>query len=132
MNVNHHFINQSNYLKVISILNNNQEKNINYIKTQGKKIDLLKARLDSFTDAFSNDISFETRINLKNFSFNNKHKESVSKCLIHLLPKSAYFRIECVGCLDFKSKKDFEVEILFPFIPAEIKSRTIEKAFVVL
>ena len=46
---------------------------------------------------------------------------------MHFFPKCIKFRIECEGNIIFKGRKDFEIEIIFPFKQSEIKMSSIEK-----
>ena len=67
-----------------------------------------------------NDIFFECNVNIKNIENNIN-----GKCLIHFFPKCILFRIECKGDIIFTNKKEFIIEILFPFQKSNLKFSSI-------
>lgn len=122
MKVKHNYLIGNNCLAYIAKLFDNDIKIIETINNQNVQIQQLKSKLNYYEDAFKNDVLFECNINMKNIS--NKIS---GICLIHFFPKCIHFRIECSGDIIFEKRKEFEIEILFPFKKSEIKTSSIEK-----
>jgi len=122
MEIKHSYLLENNSLAYFAKLFSDNNKIINIINNQNNQIQTIAAKLNYYEDAFKNDVNFECNIRLKNIE--NKIK---GKCLIHFFPKCINFRIECGGNINFKGKKEFEIEIIFPFKQSEIKMSSIEK-----
>ena len=122
MEIKHSYLLENNSLAYFAKLFTDNSKIINIINNQNNQIQTIAAKLNYYEDAFKNDVNFECNIRLKNIE--NKIK---GKCLIHFFPKCINFRIECGGNINFKGKKEFEIEIIFPFKQSEIKMSSIEK-----
>ena len=122
MNIKHDYLLEENCLAYISKILADNSKIIEAINYQNRQIQQISSKLNYYEDALKNDIIFETNINLKNIE--NKID---GKCLIHLFPKTINFRIECKGNIIYNGKKEFEIEILFPFQKSELKLSSIEK-----
>ena len=122
MEIKHSYLLENNSLAYFAKLFFFYIKIINIINNQNNQIQTIAAKLNYYEDAFKNDVNFECNIRLKNIE--NKIK---GKCLIHFFPKCINFRIECGGNINFKGKKEFEIEIIFPFKQSEIKMSSIEK-----
>lgn len=122
MKIKHNYLIENNSLAYFSKLFSDNSKIINIINNQNIQIQTIATKLNYYEDAFKNDVNFECNIRLKNIE--NKIK---GKCLIHFFPKCINFRMECEGNIIFKGKKEFEIEIMFPFKQSEIKMSSIEK-----
>ena len=122
MEIKHSYLLENNSLAYFAKLFSDNNKIINIINNQNNQIQTIAAKLNYYEDAFKNDVNFECNIRLKNIE--NKIK---GKCLMHFFPKCINFRIECGGNINFKGKKEFEIEIIFPFKQSEIKMSSIEK-----
>jgi hypothetical protein len=122
MEIKHSYLFENNSLAYFAKLFSDNNEIINIINNQKNQIQTIAAKLNYYEDAFKNDVNFECNIRLKNIE--NKIK---GKCLIHFFPKCITFRIECGGNINFKGKKEFEIEIIFPFKQSEIKMSSIEK-----
>ena len=91
------------------------------IREQDAHIKQIESKLNYYEDALKNDVSFECNINIEN-------TENIDgKCLLHFFPKCVNFRIDCKGVIDLKVKKEFNIEILFPFKNVNLKFSSIEK-----
>ena len=91
------------------------------IREQDAQIKQIESKLNYYEDALKNDVSFECNINIEN-------TENIDgKCLLHFFPKCVNFRIDCKGVIDLKGKKEFNIEILFPFKNVNLKFSSIEK-----
>ena len=121
-NVKHNYLIEGNVLSYIFDLMSKNYENDQIINKQNIEISRIINKINFYEDSLKNDIFFETNINLKNIE--NKID---GKCLIHFFPKSVNFKIECNGDINFNGKKEFEIEILFPFKTAELKFCSIEK-----
>ena len=122
MNIQHNYLLENNALAYFAKLFSDNSKIIDIINKQNIEIQKIASKLNYYEDAFKNDVNFECNIRLKNIE--NKIK---GKCLMHFFPKCIKFRIECEGNIIFKGKKEFEIEIIFPFKKSEIKMSSIEK-----
>ena len=122
MNIQHNYLLENNALAYFAKLFSDNSKIIDIINKQNIEIQKTASKLNYYEDAFKNDVNFECNIRLKNIE--NKIK---GKCLMHFFPKCIKFRIECEGNIIFKGRKDFEIEIIFPFKQSEIKMTSIEK-----
>ena len=122
MNIKHNCLEGKYYLGYISHLFSNNDKIMEYINKQNNQIHELKSKVDYYEEAFKNDVHFDCNINVKHIE--NKID---GKCLIHFFPKIIFFRIECNDNIIFQSKKEFEIDILFPFKKSIITMGSIEK-----
>ena len=121
MNIQHNPLLEENCLSYISqiILENNAFKK--KIWEQDAQIKQIESKLNYYEDALKNDVNFECNINIEN-------TENIDgKCLLHFFPKCVNFRIDCKGVIDLKGKKEFNIEILFPFKNVNLKFSSIEK-----
>ena len=89
MNIKHDYLLEENCLAYISKILADNSKIIEAINYQNRQIQQISSKLNYY--------------------------EIDGKCLIHLLPKKINFRIECKGNIIYNGKKEFEIEILFPF-----------------
>jgi hypothetical protein len=122
MNVKHNFLLQENCLEYIIKLISVNNKIIDSVNKQNLLIQQISSKLNYYEDSLKNDIFFECNVNIKNIE--NKIN---GKCLIHFFPKCIHFRIECKGDIIFTNKKEFIIEILFPFQKSNLKFSSIEK-----
>ena len=122
MKVKHNFLIEENCLAYISKNFSDNSKIIELINKQNEQIQQITSKLNYYEDALKNDVIFETNIIIKNIENNID-----GKCLIHFFPKCIHFRIECKGNIVFKGRKEFEIEIIFPFKISELKLSSIEK-----
>ena len=116
------FFLEGNTLSYISNLYSNFSEIRNLIIEQKNEINAIKNKLNFYEDSLKNDVYFETKINIKYIE-----NKIFGKCMIHFFPKSIHFRIECQDDLIFSERKEFEIEILFPFKESKIKYSSIEK-----
>ena len=121
-NEKHNYLIENNALAYFAQLFSNNSKIVDIKNKQTIAIQKISYKLDYYEDAFKNDVNFECNIRLK--IIENKIN---GKCLMHFFPKCIKFRIECEGNIIFKGRKDFEIEIIFPFKQSEIKMSSIEK-----
>ena len=122
MKVKHNFLIDGNILAYISNIISDNMKIKEIINKQSIEINKIKNKLNFYEDALKSDDFFETNINIKNVV-----NENDGKCLLHFFPKSIHFRIEYKGNINFTGRKEFEIEILFPFKISELKYSSIEK-----
>ena len=122
MKVKHNFLIEENCLAYISKIFSDNSKIKELINKQNEQIQQITSKLNYYEDALKNDVIFETNIIIKNIENNID-----GKYLIHFFPKCIHFRIECKGNIVFKGRKEFEIEIVFPFKISELKLSSIEK-----
>ena len=122
MKVKHNFLMEENCLAYISKIISDNNKIIEFINKQNSQIQQITSKLNYYEDALKNDVTFECNIKIKNIE--NKVD---GKCMLHFLPKCVHFRIECNGNIIFKGRKEFEIEIIFPFKNSDLKLSSIEK-----
>lgn len=121
-NVNHNYLIEGNMLAYISNIMMKNFKLERKVEEQKIEIMKLKNEISFLEDSLKNNDSFHVNINLKNIE-----NKIFGKCLIHFLPKTILFYIDYNGEIIFNGRKEFELEILFPFKKAEIKFSSIEK-----
>ena len=122
MKVKHNYLIEGNTLAYIFNIMSFNSKIGQIINEQNNEIREIKSKLNYYEDSLKNDVCFETNINVKNIE-----NTIYGKCLIHFFPKSAHFKIECKGDIIFTGRKEFEIEILFPFKESQLKYSSIEK-----
>ena len=122
MKLTHNPLIDGNILAYISNILSDNIKIKEIINKQNIEINQIKNKLNFYEDALKNNVFFETNINIKNAEI-----EKNGKCLLHFFPKSIHFRIEYKGKINFTGRKEFEIEILFPFKISELKYSSIEK-----
>ena len=120
--IKHNYLNEGDNLGYIFNILVDNDKIHKILEEQSKEIKLMKNKLNYYEDSLENDVFFETNINIK-----YTHNKNLGKCLIHFFPKSIHFRIEYEGEINFTERKEFEIEILFPFKKSKIKYCSIEK-----
>lgn len=125
--IKHNFVDKNNCFYYVGELINKNDKIIDYMQKQEERILKLESQLNIYEEAFKNDVFFECNINLKYIKNKIDGKCLKGKCLIHFFPKCINLRIECTGDINFVEKKNFEIEILFPFLESKTKSSSIEK-----
>ena len=116
MKVKHNYLIEENCLAYISKIFSDNSKIIELINKQNEQIQQITSKLNYYEDALKNDVIFETNIIIKNIENNID-----GKYLIHFFPKCIHFRIEYKGNIVFKGRKEFEIEIIFPFKISELK-----------
>lgn len=120
--IKHNYLLEENTLAYIL---NNMKKNLELeqiINKQSLLIEQMRSKLNYFGDSFDNDVYFETNVCIKNIE-----NKILGKCLLHFFPKSIHFKIEYKGEINFSGKKEFKIEILFPFKKTRSKFSSIEK-----
>lgn len=122
MKVKHNYIIEGNCLAYISKIFADNSKIMDIIREQNNKIQIITSKLNYYEDALKNDVTFECNIIIKNVE--NKIDQA---CLLHFFPKSVHFKIQCNGNIVFKGRKEFEIQILFPFKASDLKISSIEK-----
>ena len=122
MDVHHNYLIEGNTLAYIQDLIQFKSEIYKKVIEQNNEIKKVKNILNYYEDSLQNDVCFETNINIKNI----ENKIS-GKCLIHFFPKSIQFNIESQGDIIFSGRKEFEIELLFPFRESKIKYCSIEK-----
>jgi len=121
MGIQHTPLFEENCLSYISKILLDNSKIIEKIREQDAQIKRLDSKLNFYEDALKNDVTFECNINIEN-------TENIDgRCLLHFFPKCVNFKIDCKGVIDLKGKKEFNIEILFPFKNVNLKFSSIEK-----
>jgi hypothetical protein len=121
-NIKHNFLIEGDTLSYIFDLMCQNSENKQRIIQQNLKSEKIANKLNFYEDSLKNDVHFETNICIKNIS-----NQIFGKCELHFLPKCINFKIECNGEINFNARKEFEIEILFPFKEAKSKFCLIEK-----
>lgn len=121
-NIKHNYIFEGNVFSLVFDVMSKNYENEQRINKQEAEIANIKTKLNFYEDSLKNDVFFETNINIKH----SENKIS-GKCLVHFFPKAVNFKIECNGNITFSGRKEFEIEILFPFKTSKSKFCSIEK-----
>ena len=122
MNVKHNYLIEGNNLGYIFQILVDNKKITKLLNEQNNEIKNIKKKLNYYEDILKNDVFFESNINIR-----YTQNKNLGRCLIHFFPKSIHFRIEYQGDISFTQRKEFEIEILFPFKESKIKYSSIEK-----
>lgn len=122
MEVHHNYLIEGNVLSYILDLMKFKSEICKKLNEQNNEIKKVKNTLNFYQDSLQNDVFFETNIKVKNIE-----NKIPGRCLIHFFPKSIQFNIETQGDITFSGRKEFQIDILFPFKQSNIKYCSIEK-----
>ena len=122
MQVHHNYLIEGNALAYIDDLMQFKSEICKKLNEQNNEIKKVKNTLNYYQDSLQNDVFFETNIKVKNIE-----NKIPGRCLIHFFPKSIQFNIETQGDIAFSGRKEFQIDILFPFRQSNIKYCSIEK-----